>query len=392
MHEFLKRTWAEINLDNLIFNVNQIKKQIPASTKIMAVVKADGYGHGDQYIAQTLSDNGIDFFAVSNFDEALSLRKSGITGEILILGFTPVHKALELAQLNITQTVFSVEYASLLNQYCEKHYCKLNVHIKIDTGMARLGLIHNECSNALEEAIQICNLKNLDVNGIFSHFSSADSLDRSSVAYTKSQIKWFNDIVYNLKEHGYTIPNVHLQNSAGIAFYPEMQYNYVRAGIIMYGVAPSGESLKLPIKPVMQLKSVVSMVKDIQKGTSVSYSRKFVSYERMKIATVPIGYADGYPRLLSNKGEMLVNGKRATIIGNICMDQLMLNVTSIDDIKQGDIVTVVGEDGKEFISFDELSNKIGTISYELMCLIGRRVPRVYTYKGNIVGVVDYLTN
>lgn len=390
MHDFLKRTWAEINLDHLVYNINQIKKQIPSSTKIMAVVKADGYGHGDQYIAKTLVENGIDFFAVSNIEEAMSLRNAGITGNILILGFTPVCKAADLAKHNITQTVFSVDYAALLNNYCKEHNCKLNVHIKIDTGMGRLGLTHGDHCNAVNDAIKICEMDSLSVLGIFSHFSSADSLDQDSVAYTKSQIEKFNDVVSQLKQHGYTLPCVHLQNSAGIAFYPETTYDYVRAGIIMYGVAPSDETLNFDIKPVMQLKSVVSMVKEIESGTCVSYGRKFTSRHKMKVATIPIGYADGYPRLLSNKGEMLVKGKRVPIIGNICMDQLMLDVSDIKDLKQGDIVTVVGEDNDETITFNELSNKIGTISYELMCLIGRRVPRVYTYKGKIVGVVDYL--
>ncbi len=200
----------------------------------------------------------------------------------------------------------------------------------------------------------------------------------------------FDYIVNELLSNGTSFEYIHLQNSAGIAFMPNLNYNYARAGIVMYGVAPSNEALDFELKPVMELKSVISMVKNVDAGASISYGRKYISTHQTKVATVPIGYADGYPRLLSNKGEMIIKGKRAKIIGNICMDQLMLDVSGINNIKQGDIVTVIGQDQNEQVTFDELANVIGTISYELMCLIGRRVPRVYVKNGKTIDVIDYI--
>lgn len=391
MDNFLKRTWANINLDHLQYNINAIKNKIN-NTKIMAVVKADAYGHGDKYIANALASYGVDFFAVSNLDEAISLRQANIKNDILILGFTPVQSALILSQKNISQTVFSYKYAKELSDFCVLNNCRVNVHIKIDTGMGRIGFIENEKTDANIEVKEILKLKGLNFKGVFSHFSSADSLDAISIDYTKNQIERFNRVVNSFNNQGINFEFVHLQNSAGIAFINNLNYTHARAGIVMYGVAPSDEVLDFLVKPVMELKSVISLIKEVDAGTAISYGRKYISKERIKVATVPIGYADGYPRLLSNKGEMLVKGKRAPIIGNICMDQLMLDVSNIDDVKEGDIVTVVGVDQDQSITFSELANKIGTISYELMCLIGRRVPRVYIKDGKTIDVVDYIVN
>ncbi len=390
MNHYLKRTWANINLDYLHDNIKAIQQKLSPSTKIMAVVKADGYGHGDHYISNALALDGIDFFAVSNLDEALSLRHAGITSDILILGFTPAQSASMLAEQKISQTVFSKQYAEELSEYCKQNNCEVNVHIKLDTGMGRIGFIENDSIDATNEVKALLALEGLCFKGIFTHLSSADSLDDDSIAYTKQQIGRFNRVVDTLKKQGITFECVHLQNSAGIAFVPDLKYTHARAGIVMYGAAPSNEELDFDVKPVMELKSVISMVKEVEIGTAISYNRRFVSEKKIKVATVPIGYADGYPRLLSNKGEMLVNGKRAPIIGNVCMDQLMLDVTEIDDVHEGNIVTVVGVDGDEQITFAELANKIGTISYELMCLIGRRVPRVYIKNGKTIDVVDYI--
>lgn len=392
MTDYIKRTWAVINLDNLSHNITQIKRKLPETIKIMAVVKADGYGHGDKYIANALVECGIDFFAVSNLGEALSLRNAGIECDILILGFTPAIHAPKLAKLNISQSIFSKEYADELNHQCEKSGCKVKIHIKLDTGMGRIGFLENSSHSAHDKVIEVCNMKGLDVTGIFSHLSSADALDLSSIEYTHMQTEFFDNAIERLKKEGYIFKHIHLQNSAGISFVeqPSLSYTHARAGIVMYGCAPSSEQIELDIRPVMELKSVISMVKEVDAGTSISYSRKYVSNTKIKVATVPIGYADGYPRLLSNKGEMLVKSKRARIIGNVCMDQLMLDVSHIENVKHGDIVTVVGTDGNETIGFNELSNIIGTISYELMCLIGRRVPRVYIKNGKETAVVDYI--
>lgn len=388
--EFLKRTWSVIHLDRLDHNVKQIASRLPSGTRIMGVVKADGYGHGDKHIARELNSLGVDFLAVSNLEEALSLRRGGVDCDILILGFTPVSRVSDLYGSQITQAVFSLEYARQLNAECERQQVQVKTHIKIDTGMGRIGIVENGEHCAAEEVAEIYGLSNLECEGIFSHLSSADSLDEDSVAYTRMQVEGFHHTVAELEERGIHFACKHLQNSAGIAFLPEEHYDYVRAGIVLYGVAPSGEEVPFPLEPVMELKTVISLVKEIGPGMAVSYNRKFVSEHAMKIATVPIGYADGYPRLLSNRAEMLLKGKRVPVIGNICMDQLILDVTGIDDVKMGDVVTVVGTDGDETISFDELAEKIGTISYEMMCLIGRRVPRVYRKDGKTVAIVNYI--
>lgn len=390
---FLKRTWAEIDLDNLKSNYLSIAHSIKRNsdnfhTKIIPVVKADGYGHGDIMVAKTLQKLGADFFAVSNLDEALSLRLANIKGDIIVLGFTPSAAAEVLYKNNITQTILSLDYAKELNAECAKLNITLNAHIKLDTGMGRIGVAMHDAS-AFDEIEEIYRLSNLNCSGIFTHLSSADSLDDSSVEYTKRQIQKYTDALSELKERGISFKASHLQNSAGIAFFNNIECDYARAGIILYGVAPSSEPFPFELKPVMSLKSVVSLVKSIDADTAVSYGRTFVSDSPMRLATVPIGYADGYPRLLSNKAYMLIHGKRAKIIGNICMDQLMLDVSDIDDVKCGDIVTVVGKDGGEAISFDELAKITGSISYELMCLIGKRVPRVYIEDGEITEVYRY---
>lgn len=392
MNEYLKRTWVNIKLDNLHYNIKSIKSKLFLGTKIMAVVKADAYGHGDKLIARALVDEGIDFFAVSNLDEALSLRSAGIKQSILILGYTPVESGAVLAQQGISQTVFSLRYASELSSFCTKQGCCVSVHIKLDTGMSRLGIVHSRLHSSVEDIKQIKQLAGLDAVGIFSHFSSADALDSDSAEYTKMQMAEFDDAVDQLKNAGISFQYKHLQNSAGISFASNAAhpYSYARAGIVMYGIAPSDEKPLLDLRPVMELKSVISMIKEVEAGTAISYGRNYVADKKTTVATVPIGYADGYSRLLSNRGEMLVNGKRARIIGNICMDQLMLDVTDIDGVREGDIVTVIGRDGDEEITFSELADIVGTISYELMCIIGRRVPRVYIKGGKTIDVVDYL--
>ena len=389
MNDYLKRTWAVINLNNLEFNITKIIQSLPSNTKIMGVVKADGYGHGDRFVAQTLVACGVDFLAVSNLDEAMSLRHSGIECDILILGFTPIQMVPMLHDYHITQTIFSTEYAVQLNTECARLNLLIDAHIKIDTGMGRLGVTENIHHSATQEIASICSLKQLHVQGIFTHLSSADSLDESSIAYTSQQIEYYDHILTQLEQKGIIIPLKHVQNSAGIAFVQCAHYDYARAGIVMYGVAPSDEAVPFHLRPVMELKSVVSMVKYIEAGTPVSYGRNFIADKKMKVATVPIGYADGYPRSLSNKGYMLIHGKRANIIGNICMDQLMIDVSDIDDVNMGDIITLVGIDGDEQIGFGELSSLISSISYEMMCLIGKRVPRVYKKNGNIIDVTNF---
>ena len=390
MKPFYRRTWAQIDLDALQFNIHQIRAQLPDSVQVMAVVKADAYGHGDRMIAQTLEREGVSFFAVSNISEAISLRRGGIDAPVLILGYTPPEAATDLADFRISQAVFSAEYAQMLSEAAAEAGITLNCHIKLDTGMSRIGFDASDAAAAADEIEQICSLPGLNCCGMFSHFSSADSRDSLSDAYTAMQRSRFDAVRAVLEARGIVFPLYHIQNSAGIAFRESDGMQLARAGIILYGCPPSGEPLPFALKPVMSLYSIISMVKEIEPGTSVSYNRTFMAKKPTRVATVPIGYADGYPRTLSNKGYMLLHGKRAPIIGNICMDQLMLDVTDIPEAKCGDTVTVVGTDGAQSLTFSDLAAQCGTINYELMCLIGRRVPRVYCEKGETLSVVNYL--
>lgn len=392
MNDFLKRTWAEINLDNLNYNISSIKSKLNPQTKLIAVVKADAYGHGDCFIADELVENGVDFFAVSNLAEALSLRKAGITCDIIILGFTPPIKASELAALGITQTVFSTEYARQLSDFAMCQKCTVKVHIKFDTGMGRIGFVENDSVSSVGEVLKLFSCSQLCITGIYSHLSSADAVDSQSTKYTRMQVERFNHVISQLKERGINNFVTHLQNSAGISCLENAEYDYARAGIVIYGVQPSEHISGIDLKPIMSLKTVISMVKMVPVGAEISYGRTFVTTHPTRIATVPMGYADGYPRLLSNRGYMLINGQKAPIIGNICMDQLMLDVSKIDNVCQGDIVTVVGRDGENEISFPEIAAIIGTIGYELMCIIGKRVPRVYFKNGERIAVSDNYSN
>ncbi len=366
------RTWVTINLTNLKYNLTQIKNTLPSNTKIMAVVKADAYGHGDIRVAKVMLENQIDFLAVSNIDEALSLRRSDILQQyhfkILILGYTPPELVHLLHENDIEQTIISYEYAKLINKTCLDKNITLNTHIKIDTGMSRLGF---DIDN-FNEILQTYSFKNLQLNGIFTHLSSADSLEQKSVDYTKMQQDKFDNLIEKLSNFNIDIGLTHLQNSAGIIT-TNGNYNYARVGLCLYGLSPLSTN-ELNLKPAMSLKSVVAMVKEIDENTAISYGMNYITQKNMKIATIPIGYADGYPRALSNTGKVLINGEFADILGRVCMDQIMVDVTDIN-VKTGDIVTLVGQDGKNCITFDDIAKLIKTISYELVCLIGKRVPR-----------------
>lgn len=373
--EFLKRTWAEIDISALLHNFNLIKNRVQGAL-LMPVVKADAYGHSVESIACALDSAGADSFAVSNLEEALNLRKYGIDKPILILGYTPPESAHMLADHNITQAVFSLEYAIALSENLQNQ--TINIHIKLDTGMGRIGFnARNEQLSGLDDIFKLYNLKNLKVTGIFTHLCVADSTEIENSDYTEQQYTRFTAVINTLKENGLDIGLIHCSNSAGIIHSGKFLMDICRPGIILYGLMPSA-SIKLPgIKPVMTLKSVVSMVKPLYIGETVSYGRTFKAKRDMKVATVTAGYADGYPRLLSNKGEVIINGKRAHIIGNICMDQFMIDVTDIDDVKPGDEVILFGQE----ITADEIAGKCSTIGYEIICGITPRVPRIIIKDG-----------
>ena len=389
--EFLKRTWAEINLDALKHNIEAIRSAVPPQTGIIAVVKADAYGHGDGYIAGELEQLGIHFFAVSNLEEALSLRRKGVKGDILILGPTPYRRAADLAGYGITQTVYSSQYAGDLSRAAVAAGVKVHCHIKLDTGMGRIGFVVREDQDPAEEIKQVTSLPGLQFDGIFSHFSSADDITPEGEAYTMLQQQRFDRTVAALEAAGIHFTFRHLQNSAGIENERSCQYDYVRAGIILYGMpVDTKKGCALDLQPLLSIRSVVTMVKTIHAGNAVSYGRHYTTDKDRIIATVPIGYADGYLRCMSGKASVLIRGKRARVIGNVCMDQIMVDVTDIPGVSEEDIVTIVGTDGDDCITFDELAGYADTISYELFCLIGKRVPRVYYREGKEVGAVNYL--
>lgn len=395
MNNYFKRTWAEVNLDNIEHNYNIIKKQLSEKTKICCVIKADAYGHGSLELAQLYERLGADFFAVSNLEEALELRIGGISLPILILGYTPASYAKELAENNISQAVFSVEYAKQLSESAKSLGVCVKVHLKIDTGMSRIGIMcqNIERDNAPSQALEIFALDGLNVTGIFTHFAVSDEKDEGR-EYTEHQLECFKYVISALKDSGIDTDNIicHCANSAAIMDYAQTQIDMVRAGIILYGLAPSGKLKgQLDLRPAMEIKSVVAHIKEIEKGTTVSYGRTFTADKKMRIATVPIGYADGYIRSLAGDAYMIVGGKKAKVVGRICMDQCMLDVTDIDNIKVGDVVTVVGKVGDAEISTDDVAAWTGTINYEVVCLVGKRVPRVYIKHNEVTtvkGLID----
>lgn len=392
MLDFLRRTWAQINLDALDNNITQIKSVIDPSAKLCAVVKADCYGHGYEYTAQQMQESGADWFGVSNLAEALQMRKAGIDRPVLILGYTPPDKVRELVYNDISQAVYSLSYARALSENAALYGVTVNAHIKVDTGMSRIGFLYHDSVEdypVIDEIEKVCSLPGINPEGIFTHFSSADCADGE--LFTRLQYDLFLSACDRLAARGIYFEIRHCSNSAGILSYREMNFDMVRAGIILYGLYPSS-AVERPVKllPVMELKTVISMLKTVPAGTPVSYGRTFTAEHEMRIATVPIGYADGYPRRLSNKMSMLVNGHRAPVIGNVCMDQTMLDVTGIDNVFEGKQITVFGKDGGAYISVDELAEKAGLINYEVLCSLSRRVPRVYIKNGSVFETTDYM--
>ena len=388
----MRRTWAQINLDAVHNNIRQIKSVMRPGAKLCAVVKADCYGHGYAYTAAAMSEAGADWFAVSNLAEALQLRSVGIEKPILILGYTPPEKAAQLVYNDISQAVFSSDYAEALSANAVLSSVKVSAHIKIDTGMSRIGFLYHDSVEdypVLDEIERVCALPGLTPEGVFTHFSSADCADGE--LFTRLQYDLFLSATDRLAARGIAFELRHCSNSAAILQYPEMNLDMVRAGIILYGHYPSDAVPRsIRLLPVMELKTVISMIKSVPADTPVSYGRTYHSRGITRIATVPIGYADGYPRLLSNKTDMLVCGRRAPVLGNICMDQTMLDVSEIPEASAGSVITVFGSDGGAFLSVEELAQTCGLINYELLCALSRRVPRVYIKNDQIIETTDYM--
>lgn len=381
------RTWAEIDTDALKHNFNEIRKITNSKSKIMAVVKADAYGHGSEEVAKELIDCGADCFAVACVDEGIQLRKSGIDLPVLVLGASPDEDDEYLINYSLMPTVFSYEHAAVLSKKACKLKKEIKIHIKLDTGMSRIGYVAGVDDEALtDEIIKISKLPNLTIDGIFSHFSTSDEADKS---YTLSQFEKFTKVCDLIEKKGLKIPVKHIANSAAIMMYPQTHLDMVRAGIILYGLYPSEDvdRAKIDLKPVMTLKSKITMIKTLDSGCGVSYGKTYITDRKTKIATVPIGYADGYTRMLSGKAKMAVNDKIVPVIGRICMDQCMIDVTSVNNINTDDEVVVFGS---EAVSADNLAMQIGSINYEIVSMISKRIPRVYIKDGKAVNTVNYL--
>lgn len=379
------RAWAEIDLDALQFNIECIKKSIDKKTKIIAVIKTDGYGHGASPIARILeNEEQVWGYAVATAEEAFSLREGRIRKPILILGYTFPYSYEQMIEEGVRSAVFTYEAAKELSDTAVAVGKKCKIHLKIDTGMARIG-IHPD-TDGVELIRQIMGLPGLEIEGIFTHFATADEADTTK---TYQQMMLFKEYVERIEGRlGLAIPMKHCSNSAGIAGIPEANMDAVRAGIILYGLWPSDEvqaAGRIQLRPVLSLKSRVVYVKTVPQGQEISYGGTYTTTRDTRVATVCIGYGDGYPRSLSNCGHVLVKGQRAPVIGRVCMDQFMIDVTDIDlPVRVGDQVTLIGRDGGETITMEELGALSGRFNYELACDIGKRIPRIYKLDDTLI--------
>jgi len=368
--------WAEIDLKAIAHNIRELRRIADPNSRLMAVVKANGYGHGSVEVARCALDNGAKVLGVARIDEAVILRNEGIYAPILIFGYTPPPFYKEILKFDLTQTVYSLQTAESLSAFAVSNNKRIKVHIKIDTGMGRLGILPDSGS-ALREVESIVRLTGLEPEGIFTHFSMADSSDKS---FSRRQFEIFIEFLNRLKDKGIEFGVKHAANSAGIIDMPETHLDMVRAGIAMYGLYPSGETMndKAALLPAMSLKSVIIHLKDVPSGFKVSYGATYETKKPTTIATVPVGYADGYSRLLSSRGQMLVCGQRAPIAGRVCMDLTMLDVGNIGGVKQGDEVVILGKQKDSEIKADEIASLLGTINYEIVSSLTERVKRVYS--------------
>lgn len=380
------RVFAEIDIDDIEENLKEIKAYIGNDKEIMVIIKADAYGHGAIPIARHLYEAGINSIGVATLNEAIALRKYNIDIPIVILGYSPEEEYDRLVKYDIIQTVYKTSIARGISQAAKTMDKKVKIHIKIDTGMTRLGFYPD--TESVKSIIEISKLPNIEIDGIFTHFARADEESRE---FTLQQIEKFNNFIEMLKEEGLKIPKLHTANSAGMLGYKEAHYDIVRVGIALYGLYPSKEMEKsnVKLKPSLSLKSNIIFLKQVKAGTAVSYGGSFVTQNDCKIATIPVGYGDGYPRSLSSKGRVLIRGEYAPIVGRICMDQFMVDVTHIENVSEGDEAVLIGKQGDNSITVEEVAELDGTINYEIVCQLGKRIPRVYYKKGIVVSTVDY---
>lgn len=380
----LKRTWAEISLDNLKYNMDSLMKPLPESCRFLGVVKADAYGHGAVPVSRELEKLGAGYLAVSNFEEALQLRRGDIKLPILILGYTPPEFAPELSDLNITQEVHCLAYGKELSENLGDR--ELKVHLKVDTGMSRLGFFAYDRPETLPELEQVCQLPGIHVEGIFMHFAVSD--EPAEEEYTRLQYSRFLALVEGMKIRPEI---VHCCNSGGTIAYPLYAHDMVRPGIATYGLSPSPALMELcDLKPLMRFKTTIAAIRPFSEGITVSYGRTYQTPDHRILAVCPVGYADGFNRRLTGQVEVLVHGKRVPVVGRICMDMCMIDITDVPNAQVGDTVTLVGTDGNETITWDDWAEKLGTISYELVCSVNKRVPRVYIKNNEVVETLRYI--
>lgn len=390
MDSFYRPTWVEISLDALRSNVAAFRSVLPQAMKLMAVVKADAYGHGAREVAQEAIACGADYLGVAFLDEALELRAAGVTAPILVLGYTPVEGILTAYANDITLTVYSDEVLEALAGL-HREYASfgrpLKIHVKIDTGMGRIGLYDQESAvRFIERAIRLEAVK---VEGLFTHYARADEEDK---AYTFEQHRRFEAIVGHFRSKGVVFPILHAGNSATGIEFPELSYNMLRLGISLYGLYPSEEvnRRKVELLPVMSFKTKPVMIKTLPPGSGISYGTIYTTSGEETIATLPVGYADGYTRMLTSKAEVLVRGHRVPVVGKICMDQCMINVSDVPELRLDDEVVLFGRQGSETISADDLAAALGTINYEITCMVSNRVPRLYIRNRQPYKVVNHL--
>nr|WP_300003872.1 alanine racemase [Tissierella sp.] len=377
----------EINLDNLAYNMKILRDHTDEKTLIMAIVKANGYGHGAISASKVFLENGADRLGVSILPEGMELRNAGIEAPILILNYTPPSQYEHIIEYDLTQNIYCYGDAKLLSQTAALLKKEVNIHIKIDTGMCRIGFLPTE--ESIEDIIKISKLPYINIDGIFTHFAKSDEEDKS---FTKLQFKRFIDIIDILEKKGVHIPIKHASNSAAALDIEDYNLDMIRPGLLLYGHYPSEEVHKknLDIKPAMTLKCSISHIKTIPEGSGVSYNHVYVTKGERKIATLPIGYADGYSRMLTGKAQVYIKGNRVEVVGKICMDQMMIDITDIDDVAIGDEVILFGYEEENCPSVEDIAAWIGTSNYEIVCMMSRRVPRIYIRNNKLSHIVDYI--
>ncbi len=394
------RAYARVDLDAIKANVLAMKEYVNKDKennqyieegqdiKMMAVIKADAYGHGAIPISRELENIGVDYIAVAIYQEGVQLRKEGVKSPILVLGNTPVEAFDYLIRYDLAQTVYSIPMGMDLAERARTHKKPIPIHLKIDTGMGRLGLVakNRPIKTTIDDILSLSREDGLNLEGIFTHFAKADEEDK---AYTHIQVKIFNEILDELEKIGELPRYIHASNSAGLIDICEARYNMVRAGISLYGLYPSPDvDHDLVLKPALSIISRVVFLKEVEAGESISYGGIYVTDKKTKIATIPFGYADGYSRALSNRGRVVIKGQYAPVIGRVCMDMIMVDVTDIEGVKENDDVYLIGG-GDVRVSVEEIADIMHTINYEVVCLIGKRVPRVYVKENKVVSSIDY---